>query len=207
MIQADKTYLEEFFKLAFGSHETEQLFCVQKTGGQMRELRGTPGGLFPTLKSYNEQGYNIYFTVNRVDGLKRKARDVIDVRALFTDADGVVPDLGNLSIQPNIEVISKNGSHHYFIPRTPPPKEYFKPLQKRLAKALGTDPAVNDLPRLMRCPGFFHVKDPNDPFFVEYRALSGTRYSFEEILEALPEESDPDPGMTQAKKKKKARTK
>jgi hypothetical protein len=38
----------------------------------------------------------------------------------------------------------------------------FKPIQVALAKALGTDEKICDLPRVMRLPGFFHLK--GEPF-------------------------------------------
>jgi len=207
MSRASLQYVEDFFEAAFGSAELEQLFCFQKTGGPMNVLRGTPGGLYPSLKRYNEDGYNTYFTVNRVDGTRRLAKDVIDVRALFIDADGVEPELDEFPLPPNIKVSSKNGPHYYWLPRTPVPKEYFTKFQKRLAKKFGTDPKVSDLPRLMRVPGLDHVKDPTSPYFVEYEILHTNRYSLEELLTALPDDpQDDEPPTKKAKKKFSTKT-
>ena len=40
-------------------------------------------------------------------------------------------------------------------------------MQKRLAKHYKSDPAVCDLPRIMRVPGFQHLKNLNNPQPVE----------------------------------------
>ena len=40
----------------------------------------------------------------------------------------------------------------------------FTPLQKEFAAVLGSDPSINDLPRIMRVPGFVHRKEESPPF-------------------------------------------
>ena len=42
------------------------------------------------------------------------------------------------------------------------PLETFGPTQQRLAAMFNGDPSVSDLPRVMRLPGFYHLK--GEPF-------------------------------------------
>ena len=62
-------------------------------------------------------------------------------------------------------VNSGRGCHFYFC--TDVPLHQFSELQKQLIAKLGTDPAVKDLPRVMRLPGTLHLKDPDNPRLVK----------------------------------------
>src|SRR5690606_18020154 len=55
----------------------------------------------------------------------------------------------------------------------------FTALQKRVATAWGSDPSVNDLPRVLRLPGFMHNKGEPQP--VRLIETSGKRYGAEEL--------------------------
>src|SRR5262249_18431882 len=45
----------------------------------------------------------------------------------------------------------------------------FKPVQTAISKRWGSDPKVNDLPRVMRLPGFMHMK--GKPFLIRIKHL------------------------------------
>ena len=62
-------------------------------------------------------------------------------------------------------VSSGRGWHFYFL--TDVPRDQFSPLQNTLIDKVGTDPAVKDLPRVMRLPGTLHLKNPADPRLVK----------------------------------------
>ena len=62
-------------------------------------------------------------------------------------------------------VHSGRGHHFYFC--TDVPLDQFSGLQQQLIAKLGTDPAVKDLPRVMRLPGTLHLKDPANPRLVK----------------------------------------
>ena len=69
-------------------------------------------------------------------------------------------------------VNSGRGCHFYFC--TDVPLDQFSELQKQLIAKLGTDPAVKDLPRVMRLPGTLHLKDPANPRLVKLLIPQGT---------------------------------
>jgi hypothetical protein len=135
-----------------------------------RILHGTLPECAQKLIALNEYGAGIFVTVNETDLKGRKIENVVAVRALFVDADG--PLTVSWALEPDILVQSGGGLHAYWTV-TNAPLEAFTPAQKRLAAYYGTDPKVSDLPRVMRLPGFFHLK--GEPKFVSLvRAMRST---------------------------------
>lgn len=61
-----------------------------------------------------------------------------------------------------------SGFHLYFRIREGTLKE-FSTIQFALAKKFEGDTSITDHARILRLPYFFHVKDPDDPFFVEVK--------------------------------------
>src|SRR5215472_5611955 len=53
------------------------------------------------------------------------------------------------------------------------PLKVFEPLQKALADRFNGDPAVCDLSRVMRLPGFVHRKEKDKPFLSHIVAING----------------------------------
>ncbi len=150
----------------FGERHTYQTF--DDAGKGRRELvhilHGTFTDVMRELARLNNAGAGIFFTVNQTDGRGRKRENVTAVRALFVDADGVEwPKTWHKC--PN--VVTWRDTAPGELPRwhaywsTQCPLDKFTEFQKRLSKHYGTDPAVNDPPRVMRIPGFLHRKaDP-----------------------------------------------
>src|SRR3546814_2261987 len=65
-------------------------------------------------------------------------------------------------IPPAIVCESSPGKHHAYWPVADMPLGDFKRAQQSLAALYGGDPAVCDLPRIMRLPGYTHAK--GEPF-------------------------------------------
>jgi hypothetical protein len=121
------------------------------------------------LRTWNGNGYGIFVLVNRTTRhLSRTTRDIDAVRAQFVDWDRKTnPVPPNLSAcQPAFSVETRGGAHHYWHMASSAKGDLadWVLTQRHLAAALGTDPAVCDLPRVMRLPGFYHLKQ--EPFFV-----------------------------------------
>jgi len=141
-----------------------------------RHLRKVLNGTFEehveTLKRLNEQGAGIFVTINVTDGQGRKDHNIVNLRSAFVDADNIDlldvfrndPDVDRC--YPNIIVNSKNGLHAYWLLDRWEDKSRFTPLQVALIEKFGTDEEPRDLARVMRIPGFFHMKDPTKPFLV-----------------------------------------
>lgn len=161
-------------------------FTTQQTGGGMRELHNELPSVGCDLERRNYAGENVYVTVNRTDLKGRKADNIEAIRALFIDCDGFNPTQFHLT--PSIVVQSKNGQHVYWLlkPSEAERLDRFSNAQKALAQHYGSDPKVHDLPRLMRLPGFYHMKDSSQPFMVELVHIDPTaRYTIEEVLAGL----------------------
>ncbi len=119
-----------------------------------------------TLGYLNRAGAGVFVMVNRGDGIIQPGRktcrtkdNVVTIRSLFADADGVpLSPILEKSPPPHILVESSPDKWHLYWLTTDTPLDEFTARQKAIAQLLGTDPAVNDLPRVMRLPGFYHQK-------------------------------------------------
>lgn len=137
----------------------------------------------------NEHGIAIYIMVNAGDLKGRSAINVLRLRALFVDDDkGQLPpgSAALLALPPSFSVRSKNGCHHYWLLGDGEDLQRFTAAQRTLASHLGTDPNVSDLPRVMRVPGFLHMKTRSDPFPVTLIPGTGTRHSIDDVVRAYP---------------------
>lgn len=150
-------------------------------------IPGAAGVIPEKLLANAGAGAGAFYCVNATDDTgNRKAENITAVRALFVDFDTVDPERFNhksFMLEPSAIIESSPSKHHcyWFVDREQDtfPLEDFKPAQKTLAAAYGADPAVNDLPRVMRLPGFIHQKDA--PFQTRTLALSGKRYTPKEL--------------------------
>ena len=109
------------------------------------------------LVNLNRRKFGVFVTVNRTDGIGRKAENIIAIRALFIDQDDKIGPLKQpLALPASIIVKSGGGSHYYWLLIDGEVLERFTLAQLALAKYYGTDTNVSDLPRVMRMPGFNH---------------------------------------------------
>ncbi len=115
------------------------------------------------LLDLQEYGHGIFWMVNEGDGLGRSGANVQRLRALFVDDDSGRLEPANLPLTPTVVVDSGHGRHCYWRLVPGEPLRLFSPAQQSLAARLGTDPKVKDLPRVMRVPGTFNLKDRMHP--------------------------------------------
>ena len=145
--------------------EDADLFTFQtfddtgKSRELVRVLHGSLDELADRLTVLNEQGAGVFVTINATDLEGRKAENIQRVRAFFVDLDGapLEPVLA-APITPHIVVESSPKRFHAYWRVVDCPLELFRPVQKALAAQFNGDPSVNDLPRIMRLPGFYHNK-------------------------------------------------
>jgi putative DNA primase/helicase len=125
------------------------------------------GPLLPNheiLLNANRQGHAVSIMVNEGDGRGRKAGNVIGVRSVFVDLDGApLQPIWDALLRPQIIVESSPRKYHAYWLVDGLPLDLFGPVQRALATKFNGDPAVCDLPRVMRVPGFFHWKS-STPF-------------------------------------------
>jgi hypothetical protein len=144
--------------------------------GAIKELR-------PILKQQNSQGSGVFVTVNEGG---HRATDITRVRAVFADTDGAPLEPIQAALKPHIIVESSPSRWHvYWLVEAGFPLDCFKPVQTAIAKKFGTDPSINDLPRIMRLPGFYHRK--REPYLSLLTKLNSKlpRYSLDEIITGL----------------------
>jgi len=151
-------------------HFTFQTFSDKKDASQRsgltRVLHGSLDEYADQLISLNLQGAGIFVMVNEGDGVvhpgnktPRTNKNVIRIRSAFVDLDGSPLDpVRDAKVVPSIIVKSSPGRWHAYWHLTDCPLEHFKPIQRALAERFGGDPAVCDLSRVMRLPGFIHQK-------------------------------------------------
>lgn len=112
-----------------------------------------------TLSELNNSGAGCFLQVNRGNMAGRKASDICAVRALFLDLDhSPLGPVQAAPIQPAIVCESSPERFHVYWPVDGIPLAAFKPAQQALAARYGGDRAVCDLSRVMRLPGFMHMK-------------------------------------------------
>ena len=150
-----------------------------------KRLTGTPQKIFDSLEALNQAGYDVFVTINETDGIDVKGANVTRVRALFADFDGSpLSNLDRIPLKPSFTVNTSPGKHHAYWLIDDCPLDQFKPMQQKLAQILDSDPAVCDLGRIMRVPGFYHLK--GDPFMVTIDCPEQVnRYSFADMKNAL----------------------
>ena len=151
----------------------------------VRRLTGTPTEVFDSLEDLNQAGYDIFVTINETDGKDIKGANIIRVRALFADFDGSpLSNLDRISLKPSFTVNTSPDRYHAYWLIDDCPLDQFKMMQQKLAHILESDPAVCDLGRIMRVPGFYHLK--GDPFMVTIDCPEHVkRYSFREMKKAI----------------------
>ncbi|OME76913.1 hypothetical protein BK120_27620 [Paenibacillus sp. FSL A5-0031] len=92
-------------------------------------------------------------------------------------------------IKDSMIIETKNGYHIYWVLQSGSVNK-FVPIQKALAKKFSSDPMITNLSRVMRIPGFYHMKNPKNPFMVKIRQLGRKKpFSQEEIIHSLALES------------------
>ncbi|WP_425481116.1 DNA-primase RepB domain-containing protein [Ahniella affigens] len=98
--------------------------------------------------------------VNQGDGSsKRRAQNVKAVRCLFVDLDGApLAPIRTAELPPQAIIESSPGRFHAYWRVSGCPLGAFRSAQQHLAKRFGGDESVCDLPRVMRLPGFLHLK-------------------------------------------------
>lgn len=138
---------------------------------------------------YNKDGFGIFWTPNKFNG-DRKTENLEKIRYWFVDIDGgekkeIYNRLVTAIIKPTYIVETKNGFHGYFEAENAT-EDNFRIIQKGLIKKFRGDPACKDVSRLLRVPGYFHRKDPNNPFLVKKVFESGKSYKEKLMMYCFP---------------------
>lgn len=131
-----------------------------------KKFYGQPLDFVNRLSHENAQGAGVFWVVNPTDGKDQKDANIVGVRSLFLDLDGAPLDpVLREEALPHVIIETSPGKHHaYYLITAGFPTTEFSRYQKALALRFQGDIAVNNLSRVMRVPGFYHVKNRNTPF-------------------------------------------
>ena len=141
------------------------------------------------LQSYNEHGCGIFVQVNANDGRGNRVDNITSCPCFFVDSDGApLENLQRLALPPHAIFQTSKGKYHAYWTVADIPIDNFKATQQRVVALFETDHRVVDLPRLMRLPGFLHMKNPDEPQLVEPIQINDAPpFAYADFIAALAE--------------------
>lgn len=167
-----------------------------------RVLRGTGAQHYAELKALSNQGAGIFMAVNEMhDALTEKGfpvrgtQHLKSVRSYYADLDDLdaagkkdaYARLLASELPPSAIVESRNGFHVYWLAHEGEDHEFYSEVEQGIRDFWGACPRALDSARVLRAPGFPHLKDPGDPFMVRVVHLDPeARYVSGEIASAFP---------------------
>jgi len=143
------------------------------------------------LVELNNKGAGIFFSPNQFT--KRRKKDFCEgVNAWFFEIDDMSKTeqariIQKSPVTPSIVVETRNSYHVYFLAEDAK-IENFREIQTRLIDFFGSDKACKDVTRVLRIPGFYHMKE--DPYKVEIRANTGFIHTEQTMFENFPKKED-----------------
>ncbi len=150
-----------------------------------------PGGMrrvaFKDAEAMNRLGFGIFITVNNFNGRFRRIADLARINAWAIDIDDgeKTEQLKRLyqRLPPSIVVETKRGYHAYWVAKDATVANWKAIVEDRLVPFYNADPNAKDLARVLRMPGYYHMKDPADPFLVKIIEKEPSRiYTEDEML-------------------------
>ena len=141
-------------------------------------------------------GFGIFLTVNSFDGPRRK-ECLRKINAWAIDMDAGSKDeqrakLHRSPLVPSLIVETKRGYQAWWAAKEGAKANHWNALVlERLVPFFGSDKNARDLCRILRVPGFLHLKDPADPFRVRVAWRHDVSYSERQLADAF--EWIPDP--------------
>lgn len=124
---------------------------------------GEVEAIIPRLERLNEAGAAIYIAVNEFDG-QRSKKNLKRIRGIHADMDGASPEILDAirkRLPPTLEVESSGPTnvHFYWLLEEGEAldQETAEAIHRRLVE-FGADKAAIDVSRLLRLPGFCHMK-------------------------------------------------
>jgi hypothetical protein len=160
-------------------------------------VEGTLEEVQPDLHRLQELDYGVYVVVNFGGA---RGSQIIRIRAVFVDKDGDKHGPAQRwqdvqwHVKPDFLVVDPSDDYHwhaYWLVTPDFPGGRFTSTQKRFAQRYGSDPSVCDLSRVMRVPGFKHLKDgPRARVLVDFTggaARAVVLKSLDALTAGLPE--------------------
>lgn len=136
-----------------------------------------------------ELGFGIFTTVNAFNGPRRKDH-LAKICAWAVDMDDGSKEqqqrkLLASPLVPSVIVETKRGYQAWWCAKDGKPEHWNAIVLERLVPFFGADKNARDLCRILRVPGFLHLKDPTDPFMVREVHRYKVSYTERQIGEAF----------------------
>lgn len=132
-----------------------------------------PVANFEEAKRWNtpELGFGIFATVNSFNGPRRK-ENLTRINAWAIDMDEGTKEqmhgkLHAFVATPSLVVETKRGYQAYWCTRDAKAEHWDHIVLEHLVPHFGSDANARDLCRIMRVPGFLHLKNPAEPFKIK----------------------------------------
>lgn len=158
---------------------------MRKDPALVRILNGSLEQHKDTLIQLNQRGAGVFVTINKTDLKGRKLENIKAVRGAFVDLDGApLEPVLKAPLTPHVIIESSSGRYHAYWLIKDFPLDKFSATQHALINRFNADPVVHDLPRVMRLPGFCHLK--REPFQSNIFETSNQQvFSYEEFITAF----------------------
>lgn len=187
-----------YAELLAGSAESKMTFAVIPEAYQCRQrvahVNDSIHVAYEVLCEYNHRGCGIFVAVNETDMHGRRRENITRIRACWTDLDhcSVVPVFPAV---PTMVVRTAKGFHCYWVlsslelPEGWPGTELdlCEAINRVIAKDFNGDSAACDAARVLRVPGFKHMK--REPVDVTLLPETGPHYSFAALANIWPPEA------------------
>lgn len=152
------------------------------------------GGVTPVdelaAHQFNKEGFGIFHTVNSFKGTSRRLNDLVRINAWALDVDNfdkrlLLRKLSLGPVHPSRIIETKSGLHIYWNAVDAKPENYRSIVDDRLCYFYEGDLKAKDMARILRTPGFNHMKDPNNPFPIRVLFERNVAYTEKEMLSAF----------------------
>ena len=135
------------------------------------------------LMDLNKRGAGVFVTANVTDGEGRKTANITRIRAVWQEDDG---EGKPLPLEPHITVQTSPGKYHRYLLVDGMSQEDARHAQRTMVARYACDPNAADVSRVLRLPGFFHVKYPEHPHLVQIVQESAAQpYTKDQIFTGL----------------------
>ena len=144
------------------------------------------------LEKYNEMWAGVFFSINSMNPWERDKANVTRVNAWACEVDNLSKEdqlklISVAPLAPSLVIESNKSFHMYWFAKDGSIENWTK-VCRWLRNFFGWDPAIaSDISRVLRVPGYYHMKDKNNPFMCNIVDWNWEYYTEEEMLKSYPD--------------------
>ena len=144
------------------------------------------------LEHYNKEGAGVFFSINSMNPWERDKVNVTHINAWACEVDNLSKEdqmklIGVAPLAPSLIIESNKSFHMYRFAKDGAIENWTK-VCRWLRNFFWGDPAIaSDISRVLRVPGYYHMKDAQHPFMCDIADWNWEYYTEEEMLKAFPD--------------------